>query len=211
MHLKLPFIFLTFLFFSISALSQNEFVSADKEKVAKTLEKQSVSISSISSSFSQEKHISQIEMDIHSEGVFYFSKPNKIRWEYQKPYSYIILINGDSLTIINDDAVNKIDVQNNAIFKEINKLILASISGDVFDNPDFLVSVFENRKFYKIELKPKTESISQIITQMELFIDKSEGTVQRIKMFETGDDFSEMIFFDTKNNEILSDTIFCHN
>ncbi|NQT77319.1 MAG: outer membrane lipoprotein carrier protein LolA, partial [Bacteroidetes bacterium] len=79
----------SFLFLNIRA-QENYVPVKDPGQLRKKVIETSQQTNSISSDFVQIKRLSFLEEDVQSEGKFYFQKENQLRWEYSKPYFYLI-------------------------------------------------------------------------------------------------------------------------
>ena len=60
----------------------------DKEAVTARF----AAVNTIESRFTQQKFMALLEEPVTSEGVFYFEKPSRIRWQYTKPFQNGFLI-----------------------------------------------------------------------------------------------------------------------
>lgn len=85
----------------------------------------------IESSFTQEKFLSFLSEKVTSYGKFYFKNPNKLRWEYTKPFDYAIIINNEKMIIKNEKKENKFDLKSNKMFKEINEILVGCVNGSL--------------------------------------------------------------------------------
>ncbi|MEI7663996.1 MAG: outer membrane lipoprotein carrier protein LolA, partial [Bacteroidota bacterium] len=83
----------------------------------------------ITSDFVQEKNMSMIREKIVTKGKFYFKKERMLRWEYLQPFSYIIVIRNDQVSIRDENKVSQFNVQSNKVFQEINRVILGCVRG----------------------------------------------------------------------------------
>ena len=163
---------------------------------------------SIKSKFVQEKHLTMLEEVLVSNGHFLFRKENDVRWEYLSPIDYTIIIYDGKFSIKNGDKVSEFDIGSNALFQEINKMIVTAIRGDFIDNPEFEASFFENRTQYRINLKALNKQVSGMLTQIEIYLNKSNFAVEQVKFSEPGDDYTLIIFIDREVNTEISDKQF---
>ena len=85
-----------FLFFCLMLISL--FAWSQNSDILQQIKSQAQKINSIEAGFVQTKNISFIDEQLISGGKFWFSRPDKMRWEYQTPFFYSIIINGDNIT-----------------------------------------------------------------------------------------------------------------
>jgi outer membrane lipoprotein-sorting protein len=200
---------LVFLSGTIGIAQSDVYTSLPKnDEFAASLQEFSKKLTTIQCDFTQVKKLQYLEVDLESSGKFWFQSPDKVRWEYQDPYHYIVLLNQGKLNLISDNNENEVDMRSNEIFEEINTLIISAVSGNIFNNPSYSVNAFENDRYYKIEMNPLSSSIAMMIEQMELYFDKKNLSVSKIKMIEPSSDYSLISFTNQQFNESLPEHIF---
>ena len=177
----------------------------DIDLLKNKIRESSVQTQSISSDFTQEKHLTMMEEVLVSQGRFLFKKENKVRWEYFDPIIYAIIINQNKFTINNDGKTSEFDTKSNKLFKEINNMIVMAIRGNFVDNPDFAASFFQNNDTYLAVLKPQNKLLENIIIKIEIRFSKSELAVTEVIFIEPGDDFTKIIFANRKANIEIKD------
>jgi len=199
-------------FFTFSAIAFNQPAGFTPVKSASDFSSKMKDYASkltcIKSNFVQEKHLQYLDAALESEGKFWYKTPNKVRWEYTKPYKYILVLNNGKLKMISESSKTELDMKGNAIFEQVNNIMIASVSGNILDNKDYGIQVFENTRFYLILMKPTSQAISTLISQMELYVDKNSYSVTKIKMIESGSDYSEISFSNLIINEEFDEGLF---
>ena len=63
------------------------------------LEKFSKNTNSIQSDFIQEKKLKMLNDKVISKGQLYFKKEDKLRWEYQDPFQYVVAMNNGKVML----------------------------------------------------------------------------------------------------------------
>lgn len=166
----------------------------------------------ISCDFSQEKEMSMIAEKVTSKGKFYLKKEKKLRWEYLQPFSYIIVINNDLISIKDDNKVNQFNVQSNKVFLEINRVILGSIQGTLLsDSKNFQATFFENPATWVVKLKTLSPKLKESLSEIVLYFDRKDYTVNRLDMNEPGGDCTRISFTAKKLNQPIADEKFVVN
>ena len=164
------------------------------------VDKMSKETNSIESDFTQVKSLVILSEKITSEGHFCFKKQNNLRWEYNTPYRYVIVITNGKILIKDEKAkVKRYDMNTNKIFKEINEIMVSCVNGEVLRSGKFSVSYFENDKSYKIELVPLAKSIKESLKKINMYFDKNVTSVTKLEMIENGEDITTIDF---KNKQI---------
>jgi outer membrane lipoprotein-sorting protein len=156
----------------------------------------------ISSDFEQKKVLSIMEEEIISSGKFMFKAANSIRWEYQDPFVYLIIINDGEVFIKDENKENKFDMKSNKTFKGINDMIVNSVSGNIMDDESYTVSYYESSSRYMVQLIPKDEKLKEYMSLIQVYFDKSSYDVIQVKMIEESEDYTSIEF---KNRVINSD------
>jgi outer membrane lipoprotein-sorting protein len=168
-----------------------------KEKLAAMSE----STQTIVSNFVQEKNLSVLSDKIVSKGLFFYKKPDNIRWEYTDPYKYLIIISNNQLFTRDDKNQKKYDIQSNAMFQEMSRFISGCVQGDILKNDkDYAISYFESNKSYYVKLVPRNEKMKQMLNEVQICFDRDDLTVSSLKMIESGEDYTRINFIDKKLN-----------
>jgi outer membrane lipoprotein-sorting protein len=174
---------------------------AEVEAFKNKLTAMSKSTGSIVSDFVQEKNLSVLTSKIISKGQFFFKKDNNIRWEYNEPYKYLIVISNGKLFTKDDKNQKQYDIQSNKMFQEMNKFITGCIQGDILKNDkDYKIEYYESGKAYFVKLIPYAEKMKQMLNEVQIYFDKNDLTVSRIKMIESGEDYTRIDFINKKLN-----------
>jgi outer membrane lipoprotein-sorting protein len=165
------------------------------------LARMSDTTNTISCDFIQEKYLIVLSQKIVSRGQFWFKKENQIRWEYNSPYKYLIIINKDRLLTGDEKNRNKYDLNSNKMLQTLNGFITGCIQGDILKNKnDYNVEYSENTSQYLVKLTPRSEKVKQMLHEVQIWFDKKDLTVSRLKMVESGDDYTKIDFINKKLN-----------
>ena len=163
----------------------------------------------ITSDFVQEKEMSMVREKITSKGRFYFKKERMLRWEYVQPYSYLIIIRNDQVTIKDESKVSSFNAGSNKIFREINRIMQGCINGTLLsDEKNFLASFAENSACWVITLKPLAPRLKASISQIVIFFNRKDYSVNRLEIYEPGGDCTKINFMDKKLNQPVDDEMF---
>lgn len=198
-----------FLFFlPLLGFSQNFKPLKDTLSLKQKIESMSKATNSIEADFIQEKNLSMLSEKIISKGHFVFKKENMLRWEYQTPSKYLIVINKDKVIIKDEKKTNKYDMNSNKVFKEINDIMLSCVQGTIFKSNKFKTSYYENDKGYKLELIPQVKNMKETFKKINLYFDKNVTSVAKMEMIENNDDLTSLDFINKKLNAPVTETIF---
>ncbi len=205
---------LVFLFSNIAIITKqnnikNSFVRIEKpDDIKNKIIAKANSTINIKSDFTQEKHLDLFEEVIISHGVFYFQKPNSIRWQYNDPISYTIVLDGKTVQIKDEESLKKYDMDSNPIFKEINKLLLNSLNGEILNSSDFKIEYFGNKYEYMARLLPQNTAMTDVLSSIEIYFNNIDFGVTAIKLNEATDDFTYIKFNQRIINGEIPNNIF---
>lgn len=200
---------LIFLFFLISSFgnAQTKMSTAEANTLKGKVKALSATTETITSDFVQYKHLDFLSNDIESSGKLAFKSPDKVKWEYTKPFAYSVIFKDETLYINDDGNKSALDMASNKIFKQLNQLITASIKGDLFDADEFKVAYYKKGGKSEVHFDPTNPQFSEFIKSFQLTFN-SKGEVQEVKMIEPSEDYTHVIFNNRGTNQDLSDAIF---
>ena len=180
----------------------------DLDALVEQLNENAMSIRTIQSGFIQKKQLEFLDETIVSKGRFWFRKENSLRWAYEEPFAYAIIIHDGKFHIKDGEQVSAYDIESNAAFREINDLIIRMVQGDVMDQEKFDIKAFENAHQYLVKLVPLDSQMRGVISDMEIYFDKKDLAVSEIIMKESESDYTEITFIDKQINETIPDPVF---
>jgi len=201
---------LMFFLFAHSSFAQYPTYKAVSDLTAfkKQFSTESAKVSSINSTFVQEKILTALTEKITSEGKFWFKRSNKVKIEYTKPFRYVMTMNGDKMKVKDDQKESTINVKSNKLFQQINRIMVDCVQGTILDSKDFTSKVFENDKTYLLEMTPSSKSLREFFQTIVLVVEKKDYTVKSIEMNEPSGDKTVISFFNKKINESIGDEVF---
>ena len=183
----------------------------DTTTFKKGLELFSRSTTSIQGEFVQEKKLKMLNDKVVSKGKLYFKKENKLRWEYDEPYSYIIALGGGKVMLKDEGKVTSYDVNSNKLFLELNDILVTCINGNIFQSKKFSFRFFETDKNNIAEMIPLNTAMKNFLDHIVLYFDKADYTVSRIEMIEPSRNSTMIIFKNKKLNAEIPDKYFVLN
>jgi outer membrane lipoprotein-sorting protein len=179
-------------------------ITAFKQSVAVVSKK----IKTLSTDFVQYKHLDFLSKDIETSGKMVFKEPNLLLWQYKKPYSYSIVFKNGKILINDEGKKSAVDMGNSKLFGKINKLIVGSVSGDLFDDKEFFISYFKNKDQNVTKFIPKDATLKKYIKQIELTFDKEDATVVQVKLLESSADYTRIVLKNKVINAKIDEAAF---
>ena len=207
--LTLLFVFTISLLPGFGSVEQEEFTPVENmDTILELINANALKTESIQSKFIQTKQLEFLDETIVSRGKFWFRKENSLRWVYETPFEYAIIIHNGKFYIRDGEQVTSYDIESNAVFREINDLIVGMVQGDVANQDKFNLAAFENGKQYLIRLVPRDLDMRKVISEMEVYFDKDDLMVSEIVMNEGENDRTVITFVDRRINETIPDAVF---
>ncbi|MCD0464312.1 outer membrane lipoprotein carrier protein LolA [Flavobacterium sp. ENC] len=165
-------------------------------------------IKTLSTDFVQYKHLDFLSKDIETSGKMIFKEPGLLHWQYKKPYNYSIVFKSGKILINDEGKKSAVDIGNSKIFGRINKLIVGSVSGNMFDEKEFTISYFKLKGQNLAKFIPKDATLKKYIKQIELTFDKEEATVVQVKLLESSEDYTRIVLKNKVINAKIDDSVF---
>jgi outer membrane lipoprotein-sorting protein len=182
---------------------------ADALQVSKRISEVSKSTLSIEAKFIQTKELSVIKEKIISRGIFFFKKEKLLRWEYTAPFPYLVIFNNDRIYVKDEDRENHINIQSNKVFREINNILIGAVKGTLLsDSKNFQCSITDLHDLYESVLVPKNTRIKETLSEIILYFNKSDYTVEKLVLREVSGDYTIIEFSDKKINQNFGDEKF---
>lgn len=191
------------------SLSVNAQSAAEQARIIAEINKISSETKSIQCDFTQTKHLTILSEEMTSKGSMYFSQADKLRWEYKQPYQYIFILNGNEVTLRNNERTDVIDIQQNKLFREIARIMMNSIMGNCLsDTNSFRTGISENENEWIADLTPLKKEMKQMWSKMEIHFDRKSQCVSMVKMYEHNGDYTTITLHNVKKNREIAPDIF---
>lgn len=165
-------------------------------------------IKTLSTDFVQYKHLDFLSKDITSSGKMLLKTPNKLNWQYDKPIKYTIIFSNNKVLINDQGKKNKIDLGNSKKFEKINKMIVGSISGDLFDDTEFKISYYKNKTQRIAKLIPLSKELTTYIQTVVLYFPNNDNSIVEVQLIEPSKDYTRIVFKNKRINQTISDASF---
>lgn len=173
------------------------------------LAQEAQSIQSIASDFTQVKYLDILDEKVTSKGKFYYQKSNKICMEYARPVNYLIVINGSRLKIVADDQMSIMSLSSNKMMNQMQDMLTACMIGDLSQmSSNYKLEYFENDSHYLVKIKPVNTAIQVYISEIEIYLDKKDMSVHKLRLSETAANYTEYEFYNKRFNDLKDETMF---
>lgn len=173
------------------------------------LAKEAQTIQSIESDFTQVKYLDILDEKVTSKGKFYYQRSGKICMEYAQPVNYLIVINDSRLKIVADGKKSTMSLSANKMMNQMQDMLTACMIGDLSKmSSDYKLEYFENARQYMVKIKPVNKAIQAYISGIEIYLDKKDMSVCKLRLSETASNYTEYEFYNKSFNTLKDETKF---
>ena len=203
-------IYLSLFFLSIASIhAQSMKKMAQKTEFESRLAKEAQTVESIESDFTQVKYLDVFDEKVTSKGKFYYQKTHKICMEYFRPMDYLIVINGSKLKIVSDGKKSIMNLSSNKMMAQMQDMLTACMIGDLSKmSSNYLLEYFEDERYYLVKIKPTNKAVQAYIAGIEIYLDKKDMSVHKLRLSETATNYTEYEFYNKKFNSLKNETKF---
>jgi hypothetical protein len=165
------------------------------------------SIETIRADFIQEKHLKILSKPLISRGSLYFKAPRSLRWEYESPVPSVLLMHNGQINrfVKSGEGFSRDSGMKLKVMQVVMDEITLWISRRFQDNPNFNAIPEPGPK---IIMTPKENTLTPIISHIELTLSDRPGIINTVTIFENEDSSTKLIFKDAILNEPLNDSFF---
>lgn len=200
---------LIFLVAALAAFSTHFQAQEDEASIRARINQSASEMVSLQGSFTQVKHMSMLEEEMVSEGVIYYARENRLRWEYQSPYNYTFVLNGSSVVLGTEDKNDVIDVNQSKVFKEIARIMMNSVTGHCIDDgKDFQTSISTVNGEWVATLVPLNRNLRAMFTTLVLHYDRSQSAITTVELYEKNGDCTEIKLHNIRTNLPIDESVF---
>lgn len=207
--MKRTFLILLSCLLSLGLSAQTKLSDAQRDQVIAKIDKASSKMTSMQCDFTQTKTMKMLSKKMESTGVMYFKRPDKLRWEFKSPYTYIFAMNGDKVSMKSSKSTQNIDVKQNKMFRQITDIIINCITGEGMKNQSyFQMEMYQQDGAYFARLIPKRKELKQMYKTIELYFNPEFTNVASVRMEEKTGDVTVIKMSNTKQNITINESLF---
>ena len=75
-------------------------------------------------------------------------------------------------------------------------------------SPGYVLEYFEDAHYYLIQIKPVSKAVQAYINQIQIYLDKKDMSVHKLRLSETATNYTEYEFSNKKFNSLKDETKF---
>jgi outer membrane lipoprotein-sorting protein len=205
-------IYLILIIFTNVLYSQNSqsFFMEEQNQILKTIKEKLSTVNNLKAEFKQSRHMEILIDPLVSEGYCYFEKPDKLRWELNKPYQSILIYNANVVAKfdVKDGQVEKLNLGTEDLMREILKQIISWMQGDFSKTSEIYDLKIYKSDTYKLVLIPKSKELIKSIQSIELVFKADLKNISMVMINESAENFIKIEFSNEQDNISIDKKIF---
>lgn len=200
--------FLALMSFAILA-QQKPLDEVQANEVVAILTQASTKLETMECKFVQTKQMSMLAESTRAEGKMYYESPDKVRWEYESPYIYALVVIGDQIMMQSETKTEIVDAKSSRLYRGITNIIMGSVTGKkLFDKSVFDVKLFDDGNSWRAELKPLKKDMKRMFTMLTFRFDRKSNLVSSVEFTEAGGDVTHIQFNDMVVDKPIDEALF---
>lgn len=192
---------------ALTATAQDLKPLAATDPALASLKKTLAAMQSIQGKIRQEKSFAFLEDKLVSTGSFSYKKENRLRWQFNEPIDYIILIKENSMRL-REDGKEKQYKGVDKILSQVKEIILGCIDGSIISNPNYKTVFFASPTALKIDLQPKDKRLREFIQRIEVEFEKKDTRLKSVLLTDPSGDITRILFSDIRVGQPINESAF---
>ena len=198
-----------FVALGLYASAQAQLSEAQSKEIMASLTEAASSMQTMQCHFVQSKTMAMLTEPSVSEGMMHFASPDRLRWEYVKPYAFALVVTGERIVKVTDGKAEVLEGNAGRMYQGIVNMIMGSASGKkLFDATAFDIVMFDDNAFWKAEMTPKRRDMKRMFSQLVFHFDKKTQAIDHVEFVESNGDKTLIRFVDVRLNGPIDDSFF---
>jgi outer membrane lipoprotein-sorting protein len=175
-----------------------------------SLERTAGGVTTLSSDFVQEKHLSMFKTVLSSKGRFYFSKPDRLRWELTAPVASGFVLRGEKGRRWHERTgrTENFQISQEPVMKLVSDQLFAWARADFgWLKREYRISVLSAAPA-ALRLEPRSAATAGFLHHLLINFSADGRYVKSVEVHEKDGDFTRIKFLNTAVNRKLSADLF---
>ena len=182
---------------------------AQKKEIVDKIMQASNAMKTMRCDFVQEKELSFMNEKVIQEGKMSYKQPDKLRWEYTKPITYVFAMDGKNIFMDSGANQSRVPARSSKLFNEISKIIIGGVSGvGLVNSPDFTSQFSVGATTYRVTLTPLKKEVQDLFASIQLYVNKTDSRINEVELIEKGGDKTLIRLKNMQTNVTVNDEIF---
>ena len=193
----------------ITTFAQTQLSENQTKEVISQLTQAAASMQTMQCRFVQEKTSTMLAEPSVSEGTMHYAAPDKMRWEYTKPYAFALIVNGERIVKVTDGKAEVLEGNSSRMYQGIVNIIMGSASGKkLFDASVFDMALYDDDAFWKAEMTPKRRDMKRMFSRLVFRFDKKTNGISRVEFIGSNGDVPLIRFEEVRLNDKIDNQMF---
>lgn len=178
--------------------------------ILSSLERTAGDVKTLSSDFTQEKHLSMFKTVLTSKGRFYFSKPDLLRWELTAPVASGFVLKGDKGRRWHERTgrTESFQISQEPVMKLVSEQLFAWAKADFpWLNKEYRITVL-NESPVALKLEPRSAAVAGFLRHLLINFSTDGRYVRTVELHEKDGDYTRIKFINTAVNKPLPTDLF---
>ena len=175
-----------------------------------SLERTAGSVNTLSSDLVQEKHLSMFKTVVSSKGRFYFSKPDRLRWEITSPVASGFVLKGEQGRRWHERTgrTENFQISQEPVMKLVSDQLFAWARADFkWLKNEYRITVL-NESPAALRLEPRSAATAGFLRHLLINFSADGRYVKSVEVHEQDGDFTRIKFLNTIVNKSLKADLF---
>lgn len=198
--------FFLFAFFSVQA-QETKLSDAEAKIFREKITAESKKIKTLQADFTETKTMALLKKPAVSSGKMSVQIPNTLSWKYTSPETFAFIFKNEKIYITKNGKTTSTAAKNK-MFSKLSQLIMGSVNGTLFTNPDFIVRYSKSGKKTAAKFIPKSQTLLKYIKFVTLYFADGQNLVQQVNLQDASGDLTEINFKNIQVNAAVPQSAF---
>lgn len=184
--------------------------AARQRQLIERINRTAAGITTLECRFTQVKTLRFLNDKMTSSGrMLFMADGRRLRWEYQQPYQYTLVINGEKVYIKSARNTQTIDIRQSRLFQSIAEMMMSTVTGkSLTSGKDFSCTMYEAGDEWQALLTPNRKEMKKLFKEIRLHFSASKQMVTQVEMTEPSGDTTVITLKDVKTNGRIDTKMF---
>ena len=184
--------------------------AARQRQLIERINRSAAGITTLECRFTQVKTLRFLNDKMTSSGrMLFMADGRRLRWEYQQPYQYTLVINGEKVYIKSARNTQTIDIRQSRLFQSIAEMMMNSVTGkSLTSSADFGCTMYSGGDEWVAQLTPKRKEMKKMFKEIRLHFSAQQQMVTQVEMTEPSGDTTVITLKDVKTNGRIDTKMF---
>ena len=184
--------------------------AANQAALFSSLERSAGGVTTLSSDFVQEKHLSMFKTVMSSKGRFYFGKPDRLRWELTAPVASGFVLKGEKGRRWHQRTgrSENFQISQEPVMKLVSDQLFAWARADfTWLKREYRITVLDEAPA-ALRLEPRSGATAGFLNHLLISFSADGRYVKSVEVHEKDGDFTRIKFLNTQVNKPLQAELF---